>query len=81
MYIKGIFFLKKERNIGIFFFFLELGQIRCRFQNPQKLCHPPKTFHVCGGKNGAPHLEALFPGCMGARSPGTVRPRVGLEPV
>lgn len=54
MYIKRNFFLikkKKKGKIGI----LELGQIRCRFQNPQKLCHPPKTFQVCGGKNGAPY--------------------------
>lgn len=76
MHKADLFSKKRKEKLAI----LELGQIRCRFQSPQKLCHPPKTFHVCGGKNGAPTWK-LCPEGMGTRSPGAVRPRVGLEPV
>lgn len=73
MYIKQIFFFK-ERKIGI----LELGPIRCGFQNPQRPCRPPETFHVCGGKNRVPHLEAGP--CVHMQLQNS-KAKVGLEPV
>lgn len=71
MYIKQVFFFK-ERKIGI----LELGQIRCGFQNP----HRGGTFHVCGGKNRAPSPEAV-PREHRHMQLQNSKAKVGLEPV
>lgn len=75
MYIKQIFFFK-ERKIDI----LELGQIRCGFQKPQRPCHAPETSHVCGGKNRVPRPEAVPQGQDHAQLQNS-KAKTDLEPV
>lgn len=72
MYIKQIFF--KERKIGI----LELGQIRCGFQKPQRPCHASETSHVWGGKNRVPHPVPQGQGHVQLQNS---KAKTGLEPV